>query len=175
MRIQTVLLAAAATLAAATSAEAVTYTYVGSWAVADGPLWSGNPGADSLSGVEAAAVIFGGDASRYAVSTNGVDPTMVNHLAFLDGYGDTQYLTTAQSETFVGVNGPKYKDGYGNYSAYVFDHACGTYYCAAGGGELARNYAFAVAGVPEPTTWALLIGGFGLTGVSLRRRTVVAA
>ena len=30
--------------------------------------------------------------------------------------------------------------------------------------------------VPEPSTWALLIGGFGLTGVALRRRrTAVAA
>ncbi|MET0309161.1 MAG: PEPxxWA-CTERM sorting domain-containing protein [Sphingomonas sp.] len=27
-----------------------------------------------------------------------------------------------------------------------------------------------VSGVPEPTGWALLIGGFGLTGVALRRR-----
>ena len=33
-----------------------------------------------------------------------------------------------------------------------------------------------VGGVPEPTTWALLVGGFGLVGVAARRRrTVVAA
>lgn len=30
-----------------------------------------------------------------------------------------------------------------------------------------------VGGVPEPTTWALMIGGFGLAGASLRRRRAV--
>ncbi|QXQ08507.1 PEPxxWA-CTERM sorting domain-containing protein [Sphingosinicellaceae bacterium] len=28
-----------------------------------------------------------------------------------------------------------------------------------------------VRAVPEPGTWALMVAGFGLTGVSLRRRT----
>lgn len=33
-----------------------------------------------------------------------------------------------------------------------------------------------VASVPEPTTWALMLGGFGLAGVALRRRrTAIAA
>jgi len=31
------------------------------------------------------------------------------------------------------------------------------------------------ASVPEPATWALMIGGFGLTGATLRRRRTVAA
>ena len=31
------------------------------------------------------------------------------------------------------------------------------------------------AGVPEPATWALMIGGFGLAGASLRRRKALAA
>ena len=35
--------------------------------------------------------------------------------------------------------------------------------------------AFRTAGVPEPTTWALMIGGFGLAGAALRRRRTVAA
>ena len=33
----------------------------------------------------------------------------------------------------------------------------------------------AVAGVPEPATWALMIGGFGLVGFGLRRRRVTDA
>ncbi len=30
-------------------------------------------------------------------------------------------------------------------------------------------------GVPEPTTWALMLSGFGLAGVALRRRRVALA
>jgi len=33
---------------------------------------------------------------------------------------------------------------------------------------------FSVASVPEPATWALMIGGFGLAGASLRRRRAAA-
>ncbi len=33
----------------------------------------------------------------------------------------------------------------------------------------------AIAAVPEPTTWALMIGGFGLAGASLRRRRLAVA
>lgn len=33
---------------------------------------------------------------------------------------------------------------------------------------------FALEGVPEPTTWTLLIGGFGLTGAALRARRLRA-
>ncbi|TAJ74893.1 MAG: PEP-CTERM sorting domain-containing protein [Phenylobacterium sp.] len=29
--------------------------------------------------------------------------------------------------------------------------------------------------VPEPATWALMIGGFGMAGATLRRRRAVAA
>ena len=32
-----------------------------------------------------------------------------------------------------------------------------------------------VAGVPEPASWALMIGGFGLAGATLRRRRTASA
>ncbi len=34
---------------------------------------------------------------------------------------------------------------------------------------------FSTGGVPEPATWALMIGGFGLVGAALRRRRATAA
>jgi len=39
-----------------------------------------------------------------------------------------------------------------------------------GDAALSGNLSFAAA-VPEPTAWAMMIGGFGLVGFSLRRRT----
>lgn len=40
----------------------------------------------------------------------------------------------------------------------------------AGGGY---GYAAVTGSVPEPANWALLIAGFGLTGATMRRRSVV--
>jgi hypothetical protein len=48
-------------------------------------------------------------------------------------------------------------------------------------GKALNNFAATVGGqlsiatVPEPATWALMIGGFGLAGAALRRRRLVAA
>lgn len=41
---------------------------------------------------------------------------------------------------------------------------------AGAGGSFGGSIAFSPAAVPEPASWALLIGGFGLAGGVLRRR-----
>ena len=45
---------------------------------------------------------------------------------------------------------------------------------SGGGGSVTGSITFpGVTGVPEPTTWAMMIGGFGLVGASMRRRKAV--
>jgi len=86
--------------------------------------------------------------------TSGPLHYLVNMEAFLDGWGDTQYLTTPNSQFFKkdvdpeGYNFPQaQRDA---YSAWVADHT-------QQGGLDARNYAFVP--VPEPHAWTLMLGG----------------
>lgn len=63
------------------------YTYLGFYAVYDGPHWTTNP--ETYSGVEAAALLFGGSPTQYAISTNSsVDPATITHTAWYDGWGE---------------------------------------------------------------------------------------
>lgn len=170
------------TVLAGGAANAASYVYVGSWNVADGPLWSGADAPGNLppmSGVETAAYLFGGSAGDYAVSTKGTSVGSIDFSAWVDGYGDTSFLNNGfgapVSQSFVGIVGTRYADGFGNYSAYVFDHACGIHYCAPGGGEVSTNYAFRVADVPEPASWAMMLGGFAVVGSVMRRRRVATS
>ncbi len=44
-----------------------------------------------------------------------------------------------------------------------------------GGISILLDDGIGVGGVPEPATWAMMIAGFGLTGVAIRRRRAMAA
>ena len=122
--------------------------------------------------------MFGGSASQYAISTAGTDAASINFQAHVDGWGDETYLfeggpTVSQSYK-LDTGGFGYNSNPGTssaFSAYVNDHS-------NPGDPNTVNYAFRIDGaaVPEPASWALMIGGLAMTGVAMRRRkTLVAA
>lgn len=74
--------------------------------------------------------------------------------SWLSGTGDDQVYS-------VSLNTDRYKEfWFGNNNDSADGYRLGS---------------ISVAAVPEPGTWALMIGGFGLAGASLRRRRAVAA
>ncbi|MBV8503886.1 MAG: PEP-CTERM sorting domain-containing protein [Paucibacter sp.] len=158
------------TFGAVNAAVATTYTYVGSWKVDSGPLWSATDGLGNFttpiySGVEAAAAIFGGSASDYVTSTMGIDPALIDFSAWYDGYGqdaaifsDTLHADPAGSGLYAI---PLFNPLVPTWSAWVEDH-----------GVQNVNYAFKVTdvtnNVPEPSSIALV--GAALCGIGAVRR-----
>lgn len=92
--------------------------YVGSFNVGDGPAWPSNP--PVYSGVEAAALIFGGDPADYDVS---IDPVTITHTAWYDGWGEHEGMVFDESYKLdTGAPGYNTPGGTGTArSAYVHD------------------------------------------------------
>lgn len=116
--------------------------------------------------------------------------TSTGNLSFLDSNGASVFTTPTVTDTDGSIHAGQYLfgsdfgalpssisfsglrwsgtvDDYGFYATRTY--AVPNFYINA------ENVELSIAqGVPEPTTWALLIGGFGLTGAALRRRRVLA-
>jgi hypothetical protein len=157
-----------ALLAHSGQADATTYTFVGSWEVDDGPGWWTQPIA--YSGQEAAALLFGGVASDYVISTIDNLATNINFLAWYSILGVVGGHALAH-DLDQDLPGELYYDG-GTYtfgdltnpaSSYVWDNAQGSAY---------TNYVFRVAAVPLPAAGFMLIGALGGLALLRRRKAV---
>ncbi|WP_419809963.1 PEPxxWA-CTERM sorting domain-containing protein [Sphingomonas sp.] len=99
----------------------------------------------------------------FAASTQGIEvllgSTLLGSFAE-DGQGTTAWSTKTLSPFTVGVGG-----------GLLTFRAVGT---SDGVGGYVDNITAAFAGVPEPSTWALMILGFGAVGGAMRRRRVGA-
>lgn len=168
----------ATALLSSTSASAVTYTFVGSWSVFNNaaPTWFETPpnGPLAYTGQEAAALLFGGVASDYVISTIDSNPMNINFQAYYDviGIGGNTFSQDYNVKYLGQYYGPT--SDYDNVplgeraaSAFIRDNLSG---------DLTLNYAFTISSaVPEPESWALLVVGFGIVGFGMRRKSLVAA
>ncbi len=103
-------------------ADCISYEFVGSYRTSDGPIWTSNP--PTYTGQEAAALLYGGSSSDYAISINSSqDPSTITHTAWVDGWGSTLYFgATPAAENYK--KSSLYNCGSSGcaYSAYVKDH-----------------------------------------------------
>ncbi len=165
------LLVSVGAFALSTSANAAT-VFAGSWDVynAAAPQWTEAPpnGPLAYTGQEAAALLFGGNASDYVISTIDSDIANINNMAWYDviGFGGSVFAEDYSNKYLGQFYGPTsgfvLGDNTNAASAFIRDNLSN-----AG----AINFAFRVDGaVPEPATWAFMIFGFGAIGGAMRRQ-----
>lgn len=141
--------------------------FVGNWHVGDGPQWNASV-QTAYSGQAAAALLFGGNASDYFISTISDQVADINHMAWMDQYG--YGIGGILSESFS--DGAQYTSGV--HSAYIQDNSCGVRYNNPNAvcNDNYVNYAFfnapTAGNVPEPASIALF--SLALFGVAAARR-----
>lgn len=168
MRCKSILAGAAiaSALAASAPAHATTYEYVGSWEVDSGPRWNATPTPAALSGQEVAALLFGGLASNYVISTVDSSVADINFDSWVSVYGGTSTCSGLQCGEIVGdssvISNAGLYDAIGDTSAYVSDRAIGSQYI---------NYAFVeIDTTPLPAALPLFAAGLGVMGLISQRR-----
>jgi len=173
------LLLGACIAALAAGAASAGPVLVGSYWVGAGPEW-GASDTISYSAKDAAALLFGGTASDYAIS---IFSDSITNTAWYDGYGDTSHLKTdwfngnvsgtALDDDFKLGDATGHYNSYPSFSAFVRDHDGA--YTTADDAAASINYVWRLdSAVPEPASWALMLGGFGWVGGAMRSRRKVA-
>lgn len=138
-------------------------------APADGPTNASDDATNYLSTFGGTASLLGGTAYR-SVSLYWGSIDQYNWLDLLDAAGNT-IGTVTYADIGAGANGDQLS---GNTNRRV---SIGTDFDFYGVGVRSTSAAFEVdnikflSSVPEPTTWAMMIGGFGFVGGAMRRRT----
>ncbi|CAM5792671.1 IPTL-CTERM sorting domain-containing protein [Ottowia pentelensis] len=140
-------------------------TYVGSFHVQDGPAWGTNP--PVYSGQEAAALLFGGSASDYAISINPstTNPGTITHTAYYSTWGTGCAVFPETARIDDAPPGYAVPGGAGTArSAYVAD------WCNSG----QTNYVWRLApvapvSVPTLGQWSLLTLCLAAAGLGMRR------
>ncbi len=168
--------AVAGVLASSSLASAATYSYVGSWQVYNplAPTWFGNAptGPTAYTATEAAALLFGGTAADYVISTVDANPLNINHQAWYD---------------VIGVGGNVFAENYFNkylgqfYGPTNGYNCCGSSFATINAASAFiqdnfvtdTNFAFRVSAVPVPAALPLFAAGLGMLGVAGRRKRKV--
>ncbi len=163
-----------AVLALLSSFSASAATYVGEFNVMPEDIygtniafyWENNPAVYSAR--EAAALLFGGVYSDYAISTvSSLDPTTITHSARYAGWSNA--TATVFNEDF------KLDLGGTGYNSFQGDQYLSAYSAYVGDGVSAINYVWrgadvAAPPVPEPSTYMMMMIGLGLFGMARFRR-----
>jgi hypothetical protein len=102
--------------------SAASYVYVGSWDPGSGPGWATNP--PVYTAQEAAALLFGGNASDYVISSVSNDPALIDFKAWYESYGGDPDVSITYAQDFKADAGEPGYNTTGDASAYVGDGWC---------------------------------------------------